>query len=144
MNMASIDPSTLVTLIPLLIVLWIIVSVPVYFSAKIVTNGRARFTQAMGATALGPIVYAIVVFATIFVLGAIVGALATLPAVLLALLAWLGVFKSLFQTSWLKALGIAVLAIAVFIVASFLIGIATVAIVPGLPAQPLPTPLQPV
>lgn len=141
--MATIDPSALVILIPILIAVWIIVSIPVYFSAKIVTNGRARFTQAMGATALGPIVYVIVVFATVFVLGAIVGSFATLPAVLLAILAWLGVFKSLFQTTWLKALGIALLAIGVFVVASFIIGIAVVAFIPGVPTTPLPTPIPP-
>ena len=139
--MAAIDPSSLIIMIIMLIIVWIVVSVPVYFSAKIVTNGRARFTQAMGATALGPIVYAIVLFVTMFVLGAFLGAFATLPAVLLAILAWLGVFRSLFQTTWLKALGIALLAIVVFIVASFLIGIATVAFVPGLPTSPLPTPI---
>ncbi|MFY3741388.1 MAG: hypothetical protein HMLIMOIP_001843 [Candidatus Nitrosomirales archaeon] len=139
--MATIDPSSLIIMIIMLIIVWIVVSVPVYFSAKIVTNGRARFTQAMGATALGPIVYAIVLFATIFVLGALVGDFATLPAVLLAILAWLGVYRSIFDTTWLKALGIALLAIVVFIVASFLIGLAAVAFIPDLPTSPLPTPI---
>ncbi len=142
--MPAIEPSSLVRLIVTLVALWIIVSIPVYVSAKIITNGKAKFVQAMGATFLGPLVYALVLFGITFALGTIVGVTATIPAVLLALLAWLGVFKSSFQTSWLAALGIAVLAVVVFIVASFIVDIATIRIVPGMPSKPLPTPLQPV
>ena len=138
----QIDASSLVILIPMLVALWIIVSVPVYISAKIVTNGRAKFIQAMGATVLGPIVYVLVLFAVAVVLGAIVGNVAALAAVLLALLAWLGVFKSSFKTSWLAALGIAALAIAVFIVASFIINFAIIAFMPGTQPPVLPTPFQ--
>lgn len=140
--MSSLDLSSFITLIPLLIGLWIAVSVPVYVSAKLVTNGRAKFIQAMGATVLGPFVYVLVLLATSFALG-FTGVVATLPAVLLALLAWLGVYKSSFKTSWLAALGIAALALTIFIVASSIIGVATVTFLPNLPVQPLPTPLQP-
>jgi hypothetical protein len=126
----------------MLVALWIIVSVPVYISAKVVTNGRAKFIQAMGATVLGPIVYVLVLFVVTIVLGAIVGGVATLAAVLLALLAWLGVFKSSFNTGWLAALGIAALAIAVFIVASFIINFAVLAFMPGMQQPVLPTPFQ--
>jgi hypothetical protein len=43
-----------------LVIIWAIVSVPVWISAKIITSGRARFGRAMLVTAAGPIVYALV------------------------------------------------------------------------------------
>jgi len=139
---SGIDASAIVALIPTLIGLWIIVSIPVYISAKIVTGGRAKFIQAIGATLLGPLTYAGVLFATTITLGSIAGAIATLPAVLLALIAWFWVYKVSFKTGWLAAIGIAILAVIVFITASFIISIAVIAIMPGTPPPTLPTPLQ--
>lgn len=140
--MSSIDASAIVTLIPTLIALWIIVSIPVYISAKIVTGGRAKFVQAIGATLLGPLTYVGVLFAITIALGSIAGAFATLPAVLLALVAWFWVYKASFKTGWLAAIGIAIIAVIVFIVAGFIISIAMIAIMPGAPPPALPMPLQ--
>ncbi|MFQ5970402.1 MAG: hypothetical protein ACE5J2_07910 [Nitrososphaerales archaeon] len=142
--MSSVDASTIIALVPTLIGLWIIVSVPVYISAKIVTGGRAKFIQAMGATILGPLAYAGMLFASILALGPIAGGITTLPALVLALIVWFWVYKASFKTGWLAAIGIAILAFVVFIVASFIIGIAMLAIMPESPPPALPTPLQPV
>jgi hypothetical protein len=43
-----------------LVIIWAIVSVPVWISAKIITSCRARFGRVMLVTAAGPIVYALV------------------------------------------------------------------------------------
>ena len=43
-----------------LVIIWAIVSVPVWRSAKIITSCRARFGRVMLVTAAGPIVYALV------------------------------------------------------------------------------------
>ena len=140
--MSGTDISAIVALIPTLIALWIIVSIPVYISAKIVTGGRAKFVHAIGATLLGPLTYVGVLFATTVTLGSIAGAIATLPAVLLALIAWFWIYKVSFKTGWLAAIGIAILAVIVFIAASFIISIAMIAIMPSAPPPALPMPLQ--
>lgn len=69
---------TLVSLliaIIVLIILWIIVSIPVYIAGKVVTGGKATFGEAMLATLLGPIVYAIALVILDFVLGALIGSI---------------------------------------------------------------------
>lgn len=126
-----------------LIALWIIVTVPVWIAAKILTLGKARFTRAMLVTAVGPIVYAIVFFVSAAVLTIALGD-PVLPAVIafiIAFIAWIGVFKKGFDTGWLRALAIAILAIAVFAIIGAIITLIMQAIVPGAPPI-TPIPLQ--
>jgi hypothetical protein len=138
----AIDLGTIIPLIPALLGIWIIVSIPVYLAAKVVTSGRARFTQAMGATILGPVAYLIVVIISMAVLGSIVGGMATLPAIILALLVWLWVYKSSFKTGWWAAIGIALLAIIVFIAASFILMFVLGIVAPDVQQPPLPSPFH--
>jgi len=105
-----------------LIVLWIIISIPVYFAGKLIKGGRCSLGNAMVATLFGPLVYFIVFVLSSFLLGVIIGKSAHIWAILLAFLAWLGVYKSSFKVGWVEALGIAVLAIAIFVVIGVLIG----------------------
>lgn len=126
-----------------LLVLWIIVSIPVWVAAKILTRGRVTFSRAMLVTALGPIIYAIVFFIFAALLTAIVGD-PTLPVVIgfiVAFIAWIGVFKKGFHTGWLRALGIAILAIIVFAVMGLIISLLIQLIVPQAPPI-TPIPLQ--
>jgi hypothetical protein len=127
-----------------LIALWIIVTIPVWIAAKILTLGRAKFTRAMLVTAAGPIVYAIVFFISATILTAALGD-PTMPAIIafiLAFIAWIGVFKKGFETGWIRALGIAILATVVFAVIGIIITLVMQAIVPGAPPiTPFP-PLQ--
>jgi hypothetical protein len=51
--------SLLVTIIGL-IILWIIVSVPVWLAGTAATGGKATFGEAMVTTLFGPIVYAVI------------------------------------------------------------------------------------
>ena len=109
-----------------LVVIWIIVSIPVYLAAKTLTDGRATLGQAMGTTLLGPIVYGIVSYLATFFLGSLGITQASLISLILAFLAWLAVYKSSFKTGWLQALGIAILATVILAIA----GTIAVAVVP--------------
>ena len=135
---------TAVAVIIGLIVLWVIVSIPVWIAAKLLTLGRARFTRAMLVTAVGPIIYAIVFFISATLLTAAIGNL-TLPVIIafiVAFIAWIWVFKKGFDTGWLRALGIAFLAVIVFGVIGVLISLVIQAIVPEAPPITTPIPLQ--
>lgn len=127
-----------------LIVLWVIVSIPVWIAAKLLTLGRAKFTRAMLVTAVGPIIYAIVFFISATLLTVAIGDL-TLPVIIafiVAFVAWIWVFKKGFDTGWLRALGIAFLAVIVFGVIGVLISLVIQAIVPQAPPITTPIPLQ--
>ncbi|NWG09123.1 MAG: hypothetical protein HXX80_02220 [Nitrososphaerales archaeon] len=116
-----VDLFSLIVVLVVLIVLWIAVSIPVYIAAKMVTGGKASLGQAMIATLLGPIVFAIVQTIVILFLGFLGVGPAALLALVLAFIAWLWVYKSSFKTGWLQALGIALLAVVVFFVLSLII-----------------------
>jgi hypothetical protein len=105
-----------------LVILWIIVSIPVYIAGKVVTAGESTLGDAMVATLIGPIVYAITLFVVDFFLGEIIGSSAFIWALILAFIAWVGVFKASFGTGWLSALAIALLAILVFASISVIFG----------------------
>jgi hypothetical protein len=126
-----------------LIALWIIISIPVWIAAKVLTLGRAKFTRAMLVTAIGPIVYAIVYIISAVVLTAAFGdfAIPAIIAFILAFVAWIGVFKKGFDTGWIRALAIAILATMVFAVIGIIITLIIQTIAPGAP-QITPFPLQ--
>ena len=105
-----------------LIILWIIVSVPVYIAGKIVTAGKSTLGDAMIATLFGPIIYALTLFALDFLLGALIGLSSLAAALILAFIAWVWLFKASFKTSWLGGLAVAILAILVFTGISMLFG----------------------
>jgi len=113
-------PGILVTIVGL-IILWIIVSIPVWLAGKVATGGKATFGEAMLATLAGPIVYIIVTFLVDF-LGAVIGSIAFVFGFILALIAWIWVFKASFRTGWLQAILIAILAWVIFIVLSIVVG----------------------
>jgi hypothetical protein len=129
-----------------LLILWIIVSIPVWIAAKILTAGRVKFTRAMLVTALGPITYAIVFFISTALLTAIVGdpSIPLIIGFIFAFVAWIGIFKIGFDTGWLRALGIAILAIIVFVVIGLIISFLIQLVVPEAPPiTPItPIPLQ--
>jgi hypothetical protein len=104
-----------------LIILWVVISIPVYFAGKMINEGKARFGQAMGATLGGELVYFIILYGVVFFLGAALGATAALLGLGLALVAWLAVYRAAFDTSWARALGIVVVAWLVLVVLDFLL-----------------------
>lgn len=104
-----------------LVVLWVIVSIPVYFGAKAVTGGRSTFGEAMGATLGGGLVYFIVFFAVALFLGAVIGPAASAFAIVLALIAWLAVYRAAFKTSWFGAVAIVIVAWIVLVILDFIL-----------------------
>ena len=113
------DPLGFVIYLIGLILLWIIVSVPVYFAGKAIKGRSASFGGAMGATLGGVIAYYIVFFIIAFFLGVVIGSPAGVLALVLGLLAWLAVFRAAFHTGWLGAVGIVVLAWIILLVLDF-------------------------
>ncbi len=125
-----------------LLILWIVVSIPVWIAAKILTAGKARFTRAMLVTAVGPIIYAVVFLVSGAILALTVGEQFAVAALsfIIAFLAWIGVFKWGFETGWMRALGIAILATILFIVIGIIVTVALRAVVPDVPPiTPFPT-----
>ena len=118
----GIDLLTLLEVIIALIVVWVIVSIPAYIAGKVLAKENATFGKAMLATLLGPIVYVIVLVATDFVLGGLLGTTGYVLGIILAFVAWIGVYKVMFKTGWLRAFAVAILALIVFVVMLLIIG----------------------
>lgn len=125
----------IIALLAGLLILWIAVSIPVWIAAKVMTLGKARFTRAMLVTAVGPAIYAIVFFITSFALSVAIGErfFVAVVSFILAFVAWIGVFKAGFETGWLRALGIAILATIVFVIIGAIVTAALQALVPEAP-----------
>ena len=118
-----------------LLIMWIIVSIPVYLAAKLVTLGKARFTRAMIVTAVGPVIYGIVFFLSNAALSATLGQQFLIAAIsfILAFIAWIGVFKLGFDTGWVRALAIAFVAVIVFVIIGAIVTAGLHAVVPSAP-----------
>ncbi len=110
----------LLTYVVGLAILWVIVSIPVYFAGKAITSGKSDFGDAMGATLGGGIAYLVVYFAVLFFLGAVAGESARPFAIILAVLVWLAVYRAAFRTSWIRAIGIVVVAWLILLVLDFI------------------------
>ncbi|MGA2665132.1 MAG: hypothetical protein ABSF83_09330 [Nitrososphaerales archaeon] len=107
-----------------LVILWVVLSLPVYAAARLVTSGRATFGQAMWATLGGGIVFVVVLAVVSFFLGALIGRTGGAFALLLAFLSWLALYRSIFRVGWMGALAIAVLAaIVAFVLAVVLVAL---------------------
>jgi hypothetical protein len=104
-----------------LIILWIVVSIPVYFAGKAVKGRNANYLEAMVATLGGVVVYYLVFFIVAFFLGAVIGSPAGVVALLLGFIAWLAVFRAAFHTSWLGAVGIVLIAWLILLLLDFLL-----------------------
>lgn len=102
-----------------LIVLWILVSIPVYFAGRALKGKTTSFGSAMGATLGGVLAYYIVFFLADFFLGAIAGVPASALATLLAVLVWLAVYRAAFDTGWLGAIAIVFIAWVILLIIDF-------------------------
>jgi hypothetical protein len=104
-------PSTLpglLILVAALVILWVAVSIPVFVSGELMTEGRAAFGDAMAATLGGAVVYVLILYAGTFLLAPILGSAAPIVSFIIAMTGWLAVYRSSFDTGWLGALAIVV------------------------------------
>jgi hypothetical protein len=108
-------PGILVLAVGLLL-LWIVVSIPVYISGKLITGGRADFGSAMGATLGGAVMYVLILWLGTFVLTPFLGSSAVVISFVLALFVWVAVYGSAFDTGWLGALAIVLMSWLVLVV----------------------------
>jgi hypothetical protein len=114
-----------------LIILWVVVSIPVWLAGKALTGGKGTFGEAMLATLFGPIVYAVTLILVDFFLGSLIGSAAYIIALILAFIAWIWVYKASFKTGWLRGIAIAILAVIFFAVISIVLGALFGLIVPA-------------
>ena len=126
MSLLSIPPiptnlTGLFFLIAGLVILWIIVSIPVYFAGKAITGKKATFGDAMGATLGGGVAYFVVYFGVAIFLTPLLGSSATVLALILALLVWLAVYRASFDTGWIQAIGIVIVAWAILLILDFVL-----------------------
>jgi hypothetical protein len=124
-------PMNLLVTIIGLIILWIVISIPVYLAGKAVTGRKASFGEAMAATLFGPIVYAVTLILVNYFLGALIGSSPYIIALILAFIAWIWVYKTSFKTGWLGGIGIAILAVIIFAVMSIILGAVFGLVVPA-------------
>jgi hypothetical protein len=115
----------LVIAIVSILIIWAVVSIPVWISAKILTLGRAKFGLAMLVTAVGPIVYFVVLFISTAMLSSLpigenIFSLNWL-ALVLAFIAWIYLITKAFDIGWIRALGISILAIIVLVIVGMVI-----------------------
>lgn len=116
------DLTDLIIAIIILIVAWVIISIPLWLAAKVLTEGKATMGAAMLGTLLGGIVFVIVYALTFLVTDIFTSSsIAFIVASVISFLAFLGLYKILFNVGWLKALAIAILAIVFAVIILFVI-----------------------
>ena len=99
----------------------------------------------MLVTAAGPVVYAVVLIISTNIISLAIGnrlSLITSLGVVLAFLAWIYVFKRGFETGWIRATAIAIVAIFVFVIIGRAIDSFTHLIVPNVPPVVITQPFQ--
>jgi hypothetical protein len=111
--------SGLLFLLVALVILWIIVSIPVYFAGKAVTGGKAHFGEAMGATLGGGLAYFVVYYGVVIFLGPLLGGSTAILALILAFIVWLAVYRASFDTGWIGALGIVIVGWLILLILDF-------------------------
>jgi hypothetical protein len=115
------DLLQLIIAIIVLLISWAILSIPLWLAAKVLTAGKATLGTAMIGMLLGGIVFLVVYAVTYLVTDTLTSSSnAVIVASMISFLAFLGLYKILFDVGWLKALAIAILAI-IFTVIMYLI-----------------------
>lgn len=123
------DLLQLIIAIIVLLIFWAILSIPLWLAAKVLTAGKATFGAAMIGMLLGGIVFLVVYAVTYLVTDTFTSSSnAVIVASIISFLAFLGLYKILFDVGWLKALAIAILAIIFTVIMYFIIAAILVAL----------------
>jgi len=104
---------------------WIISSIPIYLAAK-AFNSDASFSRALGATLISGIIASIIVIISFYISKIYGVSLLYIVGMVIAFIAILGVYKSVFNVGWGAAFGIlvvAVIIIIIFVLILFIFGI---------------------
>lgn len=113
---------TLLVTVLLLLMVWVIISFPLYLAARVVTDGRVSLGAAMLGTLLGSFVfYGVYYFSSRISSAFLDRPWSLLLSTIIALLAFLALYKFLFRTTWGKALLIAVLAVVITLVVAIIL-----------------------
>jgi len=123
------DLLQLIIAIIVLLISWAILSIPLWLAAKVLTAGKATLGAAMIGMFLGGIVFLVVYAVTYLVTDTFtISSNAVIVASIISFLAFLGLYKILFDVGWLKALAIAILAIIFTVIMYFIIAAILVAL----------------
>ena len=125
----NMDLVQLIIAIIVLLIGWVIISIPLWLAAKVLTEGRATMGAAMLGMLLGGIVFVIVYAATYLLTNIFTSSsIAVIVASFVSFLAFLGLYKILFDVGWLRALAIAILAVIFAVLILFVFGAILVAL----------------
>ncbi len=123
------DLLQLIIAIIVLLISWAILSIPLWLAAKVLTAGKATLGAAMIGMLLGGIVFLVVYAVTYLLTDTFTSSSnAMIVASMISFLAFLGLYKILFDVGWLKALAIAILAIIFTLIMYFIIAAILVAL----------------
>ncbi|QIW24073.1 hypothetical protein EWF20_07900 [Sulfolobus sp. S-194] len=110
------------------IISWVIISIPVWLASKLISR-HSSFPRAMLAVLAGIIVFAIIT-AIFSALAVGLGIHLLFPlGILFGFIGILGIYKAVFETGWLGALGIAILSIIITIIIAFILELLGITIV---------------
>lgn len=122
----------------LLLVTWIVVSIPLYFAGKLISGKHTTFGRAMAAAIVAPVLTLIIYYLMLASLALFLGSLAIVVGLLIAILVLSYIYAAFFRTSILGGFAIAVLATIITFVISFIVaalvalmGFATLPFAPG-------------
>ncbi len=123
------DAVGLVIAIIVLVIGWMIVSVPLWLAARLVTHRKVSLFSAMLGMLLGGLVFFTVYSLTFIITNVFVQSIwAIALSAVFAFLAFLAIFKALFKTNWIGALGIAIVAVILAIIILLVLGAVLVAL----------------
>ena len=103
------------TAIAAIVVSWIATAFALYLAGRAVAGKEATFGETLLIALVGPILFGIAAAIATTLFGPVLG-------IILALLVWLWVIKSVFGVGWGAAFAIAVLAVITFLVVLVLVG----------------------
>ena len=137
--MLNLSLASLIGIAMVFLLVWVIISIPIYFAARIVAGRKTTFGKALIASLVAPLVTLFFFFVVAVVLAPFLGPLAIMLAMLVALFMLIYLYSSIFDTGLLGGFAIAVFSVILsFIVWGILsvmifafLGLTTSAMPPG-------------
>lgn len=128
--MAVLDSGLLaiIGIIITLLITWIIVSIPLYFAAKVISSKHTTFGKAMVAAVLAPLLTLFIYYVVTIGLAFFLGPLAIVVGLIIAILVLSYIYASFFGTGMLGGFAIAILATIITYIIVFVILAALIAL----------------